>query len=287
MAQCLSAAQQTVPISVVVSSMHCYFVLAADADSPIFYRVTQIHDDTSSATRTVHATQTSHLIFTATLLFRSGNNGCHEGLDYRHSRPSPTVYPPKSEADPDAWDASRPFESRATCTTQPGHDFPGDASSTSIHQWMRVRGQAGDDRRFHLPALVYMSDSFLLGSVPRIHRIPRYSSPGALEHLEYLESQLSPESASEAKYLWRLARKEILEYKGHQRLGRVDREVSMLATLSHIVYFHDAAAVRADDWLLSEVQSPWAGEGRGLAIQRWWSRSGLLLATCLQEVGKF
>ena len=287
MAQCLSAAQQTVPTSVVVSSMHCYFVLAADADSQIFYRVTQIHDDTTSAMRTVHATQTSHLIFIASFLFRGGNYGCHEGLNYHHSKSSPTVYPPRSEADPDAWDASRPFESRATCTTQPGHDVPGDASSARIHQWMRVRRQAGHDRRFHLPALVYMSDSFLLGSVPRIHRIPRYSSPAALQHLKYLKSQSSPESALEAKYLWLLARKEILEYKRNQRLGSVDREVSMLVTLSHIVYFHNAAAVRADDWLLSEVQSPWAGEGRGLAIQRWWSRSGLLLATCLQEVGKF
>ena len=287
MAQCLSAAEKTVPISFLVSKMHCYFILAADADTPIFYHVTQFHDDTASAMRTVHAMQTSRLIFTASLVFRGITKVCHKGLSYCHSRPPPVVYPPTSEADPDAWDASRSFESRATCTTQPENEVPGDASSAKIHQWMHVRGHAGNDQRFHLPALVYMSDSFLLGSVPRIHRIPRYSSPDALRNLKDLESQSSSDSGLVAKYLGRLARKENLEYKGNHRPGSVDREVSMLVTLSHVIYFHNPAAVRADDWLLSEVQSPWAGEGRGLAIQRWWSRSGLLLATCLQEVGDF
>ncbi|KAF5017137.1 hypothetical protein F66182_10974, partial [Fusarium sp. NRRL 66182] len=36
-AQCLSAAQRTVPENFFVHSMHCYFVLAGDSEIPIVY----------------------------------------------------------------------------------------------------------------------------------------------------------------------------------------------------------------------------------------------------------
>lgn len=42
--------------------------------------------------------------------------------------------------------------------------------------------------------------------------------------------------------------------------------------------------IRADEWLLSEMESPWSGEGRGLVLQRIWNKSGVLLASCVQEV---
>lgn len=38
-AQCLSAAQRTVPDSFTVHSMHCYFVLAGDSEIPVIYHV--------------------------------------------------------------------------------------------------------------------------------------------------------------------------------------------------------------------------------------------------------
>ena len=39
MAQCLSAAQETIEYSLIISNMHCFFLLAAEADTPISYRV--------------------------------------------------------------------------------------------------------------------------------------------------------------------------------------------------------------------------------------------------------
>lgn len=35
------------------------------------------------------------------------------------------------------------------------------------------------------------------------------------------------------------------------------------------------------------MESPWSGEGRGLVLQRIWSKSGVLLASCVQEVSLF
>lgn len=57
-----------------------------------------------------------------------------------------------------------------------------------------------------------------------------------------------------------------------------------MVSLDHSIYFHNPLAFRADEWMLTEMESPWAGEGRGLAIQKIWSKDGTLIATCTQEV---
>lgn len=36
--------------------------------------------------------------------------------------------------------------------------------------------------------------------------------------------------------------------------------------------------------MLSEMESPWAGDGRGLVTQRIFTKEGRLIATCVQEV---
>lgn len=62
------------------------------------------------------------------------------------------------------------------------------------------------------------------------------------------------------------------------------RQVGMMVSLDHSIYFHNPRAFRADEWMLTEMESPWAGEGRGLAVQKIWSQDGTLIATCTQEV---
>jgi acyl-CoA thioesterase II len=55
-----------------------------------------------------------------------------------------------------------------------------------------------------------------------------------------------------------------------------------LATLNHSLWFH--GPVRADEWLLFRTESPWAGEGRGLARGHIYDRRGRLVASAVQEV---
>lgn len=38
--------------------------------------------------------------------------------------------------------------------------------------------------------------------------------------------------------------------------------------------------------MFTEMESPWAGDGRGLVTQRIYTKDGLLVATCVQEVSK-
>jgi acyl-CoA thioesterase II len=53
------------------------------------------------------------------------------------------------------------------------------------------------------------------------------------------------------------------------------------ASLDHAVWFH--SDIRADDWLLYDQVSPWAGGGRGFARAEIYDRNGRMVATVVQE----
>jgi len=53
------------------------------------------------------------------------------------------------------------------------------------------------------------------------------------------------------------------------------------ASLDHSVWFHQD--VHTDDWLLYTIDSPWAGQARGLGIGKIFDREGRLVATVAQE----
>lgn len=55
----------------------------------------------------------------------------------------------------------------------------------------------------------------------------------------------------------------------------------MMASLDHAMWFHRPA--RADEWLLVDVVSPFAGGARGLARGHIWSRDRRLVASVAQE----
>lgn len=54
-----------------------------------------------------------------------------------------------------------------------------------------------------------------------------------------------------------------------------------VASLDHALWFH--REVKADEWLLYSLESPWAGAGRGLARGHFFNRDGELVATVAQE----
>lgn len=53
------------------------------------------------------------------------------------------------------------------------------------------------------------------------------------------------------------------------------------ASIDHSIWFHDD--VRADEWLLYCLESPWAGHARGLGIGNIYDRAGRLVVTVAQE----
>ncbi len=56
---------------------------------------------------------------------------------------------------------------------------------------------------------------------------------------------------------------------------------AFIASLDHAMWFHDQ--FRADEWLLYDQHSPWAGHARGLALGSIYSRDGRLVCSVVQE----
>jgi acyl-CoA thioesterase-2 len=54
-----------------------------------------------------------------------------------------------------------------------------------------------------------------------------------------------------------------------------------VASLDHALWFH--GDLRVNDWLLYTMESPWAGNARGLSHGRIFTRDGRLVASVTQE----
>ncbi|KAJ5736405.1 uncharacterized protein N7483_001530 [Penicillium malachiteum] len=288
-AQSLSAAMRTVPADFAVHSMHCYFVLAGDSELPILYHVERVRDGRSFVTRTVQARQRGRPIFTTTLSFSRVGSGGEKTLN--HATPMPDVSIPDTlpgtvRALSDA--GGGPFESKKAGIinrTQNPED-------KRVRRFVRARGRVSEEGGFqaHLSALAYITDSFFIGTVSRVHDIPRFSSPAELEQL--LKALKNPSDLDDEDI--RKALQELKEEEAADLRRRLEgalsnantqdhKEVGMMVSLDHSIYFHNPRAFRADEWMFFEMESPWAGEGRGLAIQKIWSQNGTLIATCTQE----
>ena len=166
-------------------------------------------------------------------------------------------------------------------------------------QWLRVRGTISPSggREAHLSALAYMSDSWFIATVSRVHNLYRFSKPPSTKPMSPTNpSSLRKRANSSSKtpttksfsapvktYLSKLATLEAAENSAADPpIARAS--VGMMVSLDHSIYFHRPREALVDEWLLSENESPWSGEGRGLVTQRIWGKDGRLLATCVQEV---
>ncbi|KAI4207835.1 MAG: hypothetical protein LQ346_000338 [Caloplaca aetnensis] len=282
-AQCLSAAQQSIPSPstsnghavFLIHSMHCYFVLAGDAAIPIVYYVERVRDGKSFITRTVQARQKGKCIFTTTLSFvREGSAG-KATVNHGWAMPADAIVKlntalkeqnAASDTDAEALgvQGSGPFET----IRLPIENI---IATKKTRQWVKARGRisSASGPQSHLSALAYMSDSYFIGTVARVHNLWRFSS--------------SPSKRSNPKI------------KDHDMARMEDEEnseadsqtprasIGIMVSLDHTIYFHRPREIRADDWLLAENESPWSGDGRGLVFQRIWNREGVLVASCVQE----
>jgi len=80
-------------------------------------------------------------------------------------------------------------------------------------------------------------------------------------------------------------RERILRLKNGEDASEVKDtpEIGMMVSLDHTIYFHNPRSFRADEWIFSEMETSWAGDGRGLVYQRMYTKDGLLIASCIQE----
>lgn len=275
----LSSASLTVPADFLIHSCHCYFLLAGSSDLPILFHVEKVRDGRSFATRTVQARQRGKCIFTVTASFVRRGSGGPPSNQVRHAQPMPTDAstgqklrpPPDDFADEPEFAATGPFQNfRIEITNR---DSPC-AHEKKTRQWVRARGKISEEggRRAHLNALAYISDSYFIGTISRIHRLWRF--PFEVGDVD----KLPPDTAAHVRQLndWEgLGAVEGFEGRPH---------IGMMVSLDHTIYFHEPDRVKADEWMFTEMESPWAGDGRGVVYQRIFARDGTLIATCIQEV---
>ncbi|KAI1486850.1 acyl-CoA thioesterase II [Biscogniauxia mediterranea] len=277
-AQTLAAAQRTVPSNFVVHSYHCFFVLAGDSTVPILYHVERVREGRSFCTRTVQARQRGACIFTVTCSFVREGSGGAQAVSHAAPFPEGVEMPGPEYEEPDFTVGGGgihqgttvfPFES-FRCRPRDEDKSP---EHRKVRQWVRARGRISDagGHQAHLSALAYISDSYFIGTVSRIHHLWRF--PFRPDQLDDLDPEVRA----------RLDRQN--EWEGYGTFDELKDKpaLGMMVSLDHSIYFHNPKKVRADEWMFAEMVSPWAGDGRGVVTQKIYSKDGTLLATAFQE----
>lgn len=119
-----------------------------------------------------------------------------------------------------------------------------------------------------------MSDSWFIGTVSRAHGLQRENH--VLYNRTFPQNQDSPSLKRQAESEASKTSKNTFETPR--------RSIGMMLSLDHTIYFHRPREVKADEWMCTEMETPWSGEGRGLVMQRIWNKEGRLVASCVQEV---
>ncbi|GKT42421.1 acyl-coenzyme A thioesterase 8 [Colletotrichum spaethianum] len=273
-AQCLASAQKTVPNDFFIHSCHCYFLLAGSSEIPILFHVERVRDGRSFATRTVQARQRGRCIFTTTVSFVKEGSGGEKQV--RHAAPLPEgVRPPPAEwkGEPE-WNTHSPFQTYRISLV--GANEGKRLDELKSRNWVRARGRisVSGGHQAHLNALAYMSDSYFIGTVGRIHKLWRF--PFKPEEFADLPPELKEQVERQNEFEGSTEAGDMEYWKTRPHLG-------MMVSLDHSIYFHEPRRVRADEWMFTEMESPWSGDGRGVVLQKIFASDGTLLATCVQE----
>lgn len=275
-AQSLRAAQQTVRKQFVAHSLHGSFLHAASSENPIYYHVERLRDGKGFCTRSVRAVQGAKPIFVCTISFtkeRSPGNGIEK---LQHQSPMPPNMPEPKDTQTGGQNLATPFvNSSVGILDEGGQRRPEDKR---IHQWIKANGPMSSSASLevHQAAIAFMSDSYFLVGVPHSHEIWHFVTTPISEFYP------TPEAHSGSTGRHTAIRRPHLESPRVE--ASHDSKITMMVSLDHTIYFHNMEYLRADEWLLSEISCSWTGNGRGLVRQQIWTKDGVLVASCIQEV---
>lgn len=276
-AQSLRAAQQTVRDDFVAHSLHGSFVFAGTSDDSILYHVERIRDGKGFCTRSVRAVQAKKPIFICTVSFTRAGSSDTAGKELQHFPSMPSNIPGPDDTYRDRNELQLPFVNSSVGIVDDGRQSR--PEEKRIHQWIKACGPLSPsaDSQIQQAALAFMSDSYFLVGVPHSHEVWHFVDTPISEFYP------SPDGPSMLSQTHTPIRRPHLEFPAVGP-GRGEEAVSMMVSLDHTMYFHNVEAFQVDEWVLSEIQSSWAGNGRGIVQQRMWTKDGKLVATCIQEV---
>lgn len=198
--------------------------------------------------------------------------------ELQHSSQMPFNIPEPDDTYKDTNELQLPFVNSSVGIVDQSRQ--GHPEEKRIHQWIKACGPLSPSAGSHIhqAALAFMSDSYFLVGVPHSHEVWHFVDTPISE---FYPSANGPSTSTETHAP---IRRPHLECPGVGP-GRGEQTVSMMVSLDHTMYFHNVEYLQVDDWVLSEIQSSWAGTGRGIVQQRMWTKDGKLVATCIQEVG--
>ncbi|CAD5163891.1 unnamed protein product [Musa acuminata subsp. malaccensis] len=219
----LAAASKTVDCLKLAHSLHVNFIVAGDVHSPIIYQVHRARDGKSFATRRVDARQHGIVMFTLLCSFQKEEAGFEHQEVLMPNVPGPEMLLSMEEL----------RERRITDPRLPIH-YRNTVARRKFVPWpIEIKFcEAGDSANQSQPRMKYWFKARgNLSDDPALHRcVVAYASD-----IVFSGVSLNP----------------------HRRKGL--RAASL--SLDHSVWFH--RPVRADDWLLYVIESPYASGGRG------------------------
>jgi acyl-CoA thioesterase II len=138
-----------------------------------------------------------------------------------------------------------------------------------------------------------MSDSYFIGTIARTHKLWRYSAVRKSNTKSSIDEDvlkkllaMDDEELKRVKFVDQADLERLRLMREGKDVSQKDKmpEIGMMVSLDHTIYFHNPRNFRADEWMFTEMETPWADDGRGLVFQRMFTRDGVLIATCVQEV---
>jgi acyl-CoA thioesterase-2 len=241
--QALVAAGRTVDGERGVHSLHAYFLRPGNPKAPLIYRVDRIRDGGSFTTRRVVATQSGEAVFHLSASFQAPEAGSFHHQVPQLTAPAPDQLPPGSVVMADADPANREWFSLVSAMFPLEIRFP-----EELPRFAAARGEVRPPRQ-----RIWVRAAHRLPDDPLWHACAAtYASD-----LFLLGTSGAPHGVV---------------------IGTKDIRV---ASLDHAVWFHDP--FRADDWLLIDMESTWAGHGRALCRSSFFRQDGVLVASVVQE----
>ncbi|KAJ5825168.1 hypothetical protein N7474_002306 [Penicillium riverlandense] len=275
--QSLNAAYETVMEEFHVHSMHCTFDFPGTSSDAMYYHVDRVRDGRTFITRGVKAMQNDHTIFLATIGFARETSKSKTGVD--HATPIPSDIPTPNDLASDRHGTGKdhiqsPYTNQSVGISNTQSQNP---YEKRIYQWSKARGNVScrGGSRADLAALAFMSDSYFLAELPHAHSIWQFINPPITEFYNTKDRLWAGIPAYNE--IPRPHLRDSISSPGPSH------DVGMMVSLDHAIFFHNTQKVKSDEWLLSEIQTHWAGEGRGLMYQKIWTKEGTLVASCTQE----
>ncbi|CAF4075961.1 unnamed protein product [Rotaria sordida] len=276
------AAQKTIVKNHPLHSLHSYFLAAVDNSSAITYTVKRLRDGKSFEARSVTAIQDDKIIFECKMSFHRKEQG---NLAHQPIMPSIGVIPPEELCSTRQRFQSLLNDKRLPTEVRPfvelalempiridiRHCNPRDLlTPTSIWParqliWIKAIESLPNDSHLHRAAVAYCSDRVLLTTAFLPYAINIFSSrirmQASLDHSMWFHDDFDFDSTSSNNQL-------------------TDKQIKRTKDIPSIP---SKTSVRADDWLLYELECPIAMHNRALTFGRIWTRSGRLIVTCAQE----